>query len=298
MNLMQNEFSSSALAALKENQSVVLIFFGAGIVDQSRFDSLKERQPERIVDFGIAEQAGIGFAAGLAIAGKIPIIHTHTAFLIERAYEQIKIDFGYQNLGCNLIGLGGSLEFTFLGPTHNCPSDVPILKLIPNMEIVVPGTVEEFRILFRSHYDNGKPTYFRLSRELNSQSYPVIPYKAHVIKKGKKATIIVIGPMLNYIFRSIAEEDVTILYYTSVSPFDCKTLIENFVNNRIMIIEPYFSGSLLNEIHEALKGESIKLASIGVPVKFFTEYGLTQELESELGLESEQIRKKFRELLS
>ena len=298
MNYMQRQFAETTLNLLEKDERVVLLFAGAGIVDQSNFEQFKLHSPNRIIDLGIAEQAAIGVAAGLSIGNKIPVFHTQSPFIVERAYEQLKIDFGYQKLGGNFIGLGGSLEFTFLGPTHNCPADIGVLKLIPNMQVVIPGGMSEFDALFRECYDNNLPTYYRLSRDLNKSEQNVIFGKASIIKKGTKATIIAIGPMLQLALDVLGEEDVTILYYTTVAPFDCNTLQENFTNGRVLLFEPYFMGGLAEDIISSLNGQSIKMGFVGIPKKFFTEYGLLTELTKELGFGHEQIRKQYLELLA
>lgn len=298
MNYMQQEFAKTTLEFLEKDDRVILMFAGAGIVDQSQFQEFKKRSPKRIIDVGIAEQGAIGMAAGLSIANKIPIFHTQAPFIVERAYEQLKIDFGYQKLAGNFIGLGGSLEFTFLGPTHNAPADVGALKLIPNMQIIVPGTLKEFNTLYRAYYDNQFPTYYRLSRDLNKVEVNIAPGKATVVKKGSKATIIAVGPMLQIVLDTIGEEDITILYYTSISPFDSVTLQNNFSNNRILVFEPYYSGAISTDIINALPNQEIKMDFIGIPHKFYSDYGLLTNLTEEIGFSQEQIRKKYLELLT
>ena len=98
-----------------------------------------KKHPLRAHNIGILEQSTIGLAAGLSLAGHFPIVHTIAPFLVERAYEQIKIDLGYQQLGSNLVSVGGSYDYAGLGCTHHCPADVGILNKIPGIEIIVPG---------------------------------------------------------------------------------------------------------------------------------------------------------------
>ncbi|MCG3710619.1 hypothetical protein L5F64_00900 [Aliarcobacter butzleri] len=297
MNYMQRQFAQTALDLLEKDNRVILMFAGAGIVDQSYYDEFKIHSANRIIDFGIAEQGAIGFAAGLAIGNKIPIFHTQAPFIVERAYEQLKIDFGYHKIGGNFVSLGGSLEFTFLGPTHNAPADVGALKLIPNMQIILPGNLKEFHKLFCECYDNNMPTYYRLSRDLNDHEIDVEFAKANVIKRGKKATIIAVGPMLKLALDTLGEEDVTILYYTTLAPFDAKTLQENITNDRIILFEPYYSGALSFDILNALNEQNIKMEFVGIKHKFFNNYGLYTDLLDELGFTPKQIKEKYMRLI-
>ena len=80
-----------------------------GNISVSLFDKrLFNARPQRLYDVGIAEQAMVSMAAGLALDGLIPVVHTIAPFLTERAFEQIKDDFCYQQLGGNFISIGAS----------------------------------------------------------------------------------------------------------------------------------------------------------------------------------------------
>ena len=94
------------------------------------------------------EQSTVSFAAGLAKLKFIPIIHSISPFLVERALEQLKIDFGYQKLGGNLVTIGSSYDYAKMGSTHHCPTDINLIGNIPDSEIIIPGTAKEFKSLF------------------------------------------------------------------------------------------------------------------------------------------------------
>src|SRR5258707_3512339 len=120
-------------------------------------------QSERIINVGIMEQTMTSVAAGIALEGFIPVLHSITPFLVERPFEQIKDDFCYQQLGGNFISTGASYDYSVEGMTHHGPGDVQILRSLPGMQIVVPGTPREFDVLFREAYANGSHTYYRLN---------------------------------------------------------------------------------------------------------------------------------------
>ena len=106
-----------------------------------------ESKYPKALNIGILEQATTSFAAGLSKVGFIPIVHTIASFMVDRAFEQLKIDFGYQKLNGNFISVGGSYDYAALGCTHHCPGDIAVLKTLPGMQIVVPGTPNEFDLL-------------------------------------------------------------------------------------------------------------------------------------------------------
>ena len=79
---------------------------------------------KRGINIGILEQASISFAAGLAKIGFIPIFHTIATFMVGRAFEQLKLDFGYNKLNGNFISVGASYDYAALGCSHHCPEDI------------------------------------------------------------------------------------------------------------------------------------------------------------------------------
>jgi len=110
------------------------------------------------------------------------------------------------------------------GMTHHGSGDVQILRSLPGMQIVVPGTPGEFDALFREAYANSSPTYYRLAVKSNSVEYPVHFAELAVVKQGKQATVIAVGPMLASVLTAVEDMDVTVLYCTTVAPFDGGTL--------------------------------------------------------------------------
>jgi transketolase len=290
---MREMFVKTTNEIVDNDKRVALILGGISVAS---FSESIEKYPERCFDAGISEQADLSIAAGMAISGMIPIFHTIAPFMAERAYEQLKIDFGYQKLGGNFISNGSSIDYSSFGATHQCPAEISVLSQIPNMQILVPGTPDEFRSLYLSTYDNGCPTYIRLSRDVNSESYDVKLGEANVIKKGKGLTIIAVGPMLKMVLEAAEDYDVTVLYYTSIHPFDSKTLIDNTDSGKVLVCEPYYEGALDYDITKALKRE-VLIDHCGMPHEFCKHYGTTKENYAEMGLTVENIKKKINSLL-
>ena len=294
MNEMTAMFYTTIENALEKDERAVVILGVSGVgicVD------LSQKFPGRFIDAGIMEQSIIGIASGMSAAGLIPIVYGQSTFMIERAYEQLKVDFGYQKLGGNIVVYGGSTEFGTLGATHCCPAALSVLSMIPGMEIVVPGRPDEFGSLFSETYDNGNPTVYRTSLFCNSYQQPIAFGKANVVKKGSKATVLAVGPMLELAMRALQDEDVTILYYTTVSPFDAGTLQENYVNDRLLLMEPAYQGGILPQAAKALHGEKVKMDFVGYPHEFITNHGYVVENAPMYGMTAEAVRAKYKELI-
>tara|TARA_B110000879_G_C11176547_1_gene516234 strand:+ start:651 stop:1442 length:792 start_codon:yes stop_codon:yes gene_type:complete len=90
-------------------------------------------------NMGILEQSMISFAAGLSSESDNVFVHTISPFIIERGYEQIKLDISYNKNKVILVSANGPFEYNKLGPTHHCSSDVPLLNLLPGIDIYLPG---------------------------------------------------------------------------------------------------------------------------------------------------------------
>lgn len=292
---MRKQFVTTVEAALGHDDQLVLLLGDIGVWG---FNRAFKSYPDRVYNIGILEQATISVAAGMAMNGLIPIVHTIAPFMIERAYEQIKLDFGYQQLGGNFVSVGASYDYAGLGCTHHCPGDVGILSQIPGMEIVLPGTPQEFDRLFNQSYSNGHPTYYRLSEQSNPIVVETEFGKASVIKKGSQAIVIAVGSSLKMVLEAAADLDVTILYYTTITPFDSETLQKLNKTGKIMICEPYYSGVVATKVLQALAGVSLQLEMVGVPIKFLTNYGHSEEHSRAMGFTAENVRTRLNTLLS
>ena len=279
-----------------ENKKLFLILGDIGVFG---FRKIFKDRPKQIINIGILEQSTISFASGLAKIGMVPVVHTIATFLIERAFEQIKIDFGYQKLSGNLISIGASYDYAAMGCTHHCPADVNLLKNIPNTEIIIPGTSDEFNSLFMSNSMNKKLSYFRLSEHENEVSYKVKFGKAKILKRGRKATIICVGPVLNLTLKATKHFDVNLIYYTTVSPFDYETL-RKIIKKRekLLIIEPFYQGSVLQEILKIKGNYFFKIDNISVPLNFIHNYGSKDEIDKSIGFNEENIKTKLKKLIN
>ena len=287
---MRQQLTVTVTTLEEKDERVVLLLNDIGVW---AFRHLKAAYPNRVHNLGILEQASIGVSAGLALTGYIPIFHTIAPFIVERGYEQLKDDFGYQNLNGNFVSVGGSFDYSALGMTHYCPGDVGALMQIPNMQIVLPGTAKEMDRLMMEAYDNGSPTYFRLSESSNMVEHDVLFAQATVVKRGTKATIIAVGTMLTPVMEAASDLDVTILYYTTVRPFDRDALLQNLPTNKILLCEPYYIGALTTEIIMTCRNNPVHLEFVGISCEVPKTYGTVQENLAVFGMDVKSIREKI-----
>ncbi|MEZ4707314.1 MAG: transketolase C-terminal domain-containing protein [Caldilineaceae bacterium] len=268
-------------------------------ISTNYFRDAMQKHPARVVNVGIMEQTAVSLAAGLALEGFHPIVHSIAPFVVERPFEQIKDDFCYQGLGGTFISIGASYDYGTDGMTHYGAGDVPILKTLPRMQVCVPGAPDEFEALLRQTYDNGAPTYMRTSVQQNNASRPVNFGKLHVEREGKQGVVLAVGPMLDRTLEAVADMDLTVLYATTVAPFDAATLQQAVAQAapNVIVIEPYYEGGLVADVANALQVVAARILAIGVPRQLLDRYGPPERHDQELGLTAEGIRTRIADFL-
>jgi transketolase len=163
---MRKIIADSLLKQMRHNKDIFLLF---GDVGFGVLDDIREEFPTRAINCGIAEQNMIGVAAGLSLAGKIPVVYSIAPFVSARVYEQIKLDLCQQKLKVMILGAGSGFSYGSLGPTHHCLEDFSSLTTLPNMTLFSPVDNMSADWWFLDELQNGKgPSYFRLTSENNS----------------------------------------------------------------------------------------------------------------------------------
>jgi transketolase len=267
-------------------------------ISVDRFAGAMRAAPDRVINVGIMEQTLVGVGAGFAMEGFHTIVHTMAPFLVERPFEQVKLDFGYQGLGGTLASVGAPYDYGTEGGTHHSPGDVALMLTVPGSEILVPGCAAELDSLLRRTYANGRLTYLRASVAQNDDAFDVEPGLVHVVRRGSRATLLAVGPMLTRTLAATEGLDVTVLYTTSVSPFDAAGLATVAGDDPFVIaVEPFYEGTLSPALTDALRHVPSRFASIGVPRRFITTYGTLEEHDRELRLDATGIRRRIGELL-
>ena len=127
------------------------------------FDSLRENFPDRFLNIGICEQSMIGVAAGMSMEGWNPWVYTITPFLIERPFEQIKLDIDNQKANVKLVGYA---DYPTLGPTHSELDAKVLMSLLKNINSYFPNTINDLCDIVSSEAKRQGPAFISL-KELN-----------------------------------------------------------------------------------------------------------------------------------
>jgi len=255
------------------------------------FEPAFRHDPRRAVNVGIMEQTMVGVAAGFALEGFRPVVHTIAPFLAERALEQVKLDFGYQRLEGLFVSTGASYDYSASGMTHHSPGDVATLATVPGLEAIVPGTRDEAAALVRATHGNGRPTYIRTTAAENSAGRERPAGGLSVERRGREATVIAVGPMLDRTLAAIDGFDATVLYATTAVPLDAATLAaEASPAAEVIVVEPFYEGTLATQVAAALAHRPTRILSVGVPREPIHAYGTVADHDRALGLDRSGVR--------
>jgi transketolase len=296
MSDMRTVFAATASSLLDQDPlaAVVLAEISADL-----FAKAAARHPERVLNVGIREQLMVSVGGGLALAGLRPIVHTYAPFLVERAFEQVKLDLAHQGARAVLVSIGASYDAARAGRTHQAPEDVALLDTVPGFAVQVPGHPDEVPDLLRGAVGvlDSQSTYLRLSSEANRSALPVWP-GLQVVRSGREAVVVAVGPMLSAVLDAVGDLDVTVAYTTSVRPFDGEGLRALLASgSSVVLVEPYLAGTSAYLASQALAGRAHRLLSLGVGRSELRRYGTPSYHAALHGLDATGIRRSVTDFL-
>ena len=138
------------------------IYVLVGDIGYRVFDDFREKHPSRFINMGICEQSIIGVSAGMALEGLKPWVYTITPFLIERPFEQVKLDIDQQNVNVKLVGFA---DYPTLGPTHSELDGKNLMQLFNNITTFFPKDGKETKIMTNQAYEKNGPAFISLKSD-------------------------------------------------------------------------------------------------------------------------------------
>ncbi|BBG00007.1 MULTISPECIES: transketolase family protein [Pseudonocardia] len=269
----------------------LLADIGAGYVD------LPPSVADRVLNLGIREQLLVSAAGGLALTGLRPIVHTFAPFLVERPYEQLKLDLGHQDAGAVLVSAGASYDMAGAGETHFGSRDVGLLDTLDGWTVHVPGHADEAETLIRAALPVDDRVYVRLSGASNARPLGTGP-EMTVLRRGTRGTVVAVGPLADRVLTAVADLDVTVLYAATVRPFDAHTLVATLTEPDVVLVEPYLAGTSVPQVSDALAGIRHRVLGLGVGRAELRRYGTPAEHDRAHGLDVPGIRRSVAAFLS
>ena len=254
--------------------------------------------PERFFNLGVAEQDLIGTAAGLAVGGKIPFASTFAMFATGRAWEQIRQTIAYANLNVKIVASHGGVTVGEDGGSHQAIEDLALMRILPNMVVLVPADGPQTRAMVRWAVSYPGPVYIRTGRMavpvIYDDSYQFQLGRGSILREGRDVTLIGLGIMVQACLEAarLLEAqgiEAQVLNLACLKPLDWELLVDAAQRTGAVVTaeEHLVTGGLGSAVCEVLSERwptpvrRIGLRDIfgisGKPELLLKHYGLTPE---------------------
>ncbi len=296
-----------ALLQLGETNKDVVVLTG-DLAESTRVIAFAKKYPNRFIECGVAEQNMTGIAAGLALSGKIPFVSSYAVFSPGRAWDQVRVSVCINNVNVKIAGAHTGVSVGPDGATHQALEDIAIMRVLPNMIVVVPCDYEETRKATFAAAAHWGPFYFRFAREktpcITTGMTPFRIEKAEIFRKGMDVSIIACGPLVYQAL--IAAQELSkqgiqceVINNHTVKPLDAKTLLASVRKTRCAVtVEEHQvmagMGSAVCELFS--KKFPVPIEMIGMPDSF-GESGTPTELLDKYGMSVKAIKTAVKKVL-
>ena len=300
----RDAFSSTLIDIAAHDDRIVAVVNDS--VGSSKLGDFAQRFPERLINVGIAEQAMVGVAAGLAAGGRIPFVSAASCFLTARAMEQIKIDVAYSDHHVVLCGQSPGVAYGELGPTHHSPEDLAWMRTIPGLTVVVPTDPAETAAAVRWAAAHDGPVFLRISRmgvpDIHPPGTAFVPGVATQLRAGDDVAIVAIGTAVAPSLEAactLADEGIAarVLSMASLSPIDRGAIVRAArETGGIVTVEEAYASGLGGSVAEIVSEECpARVRRIGLDG--FAPTGSTPWLLERSGIEPAAIADSARQLI-
>lgn len=297
-----------ALAALgEENKQIVVL--DADLSKSTKTADFLKMCPERFFNVGIAEQNMLGVAAGLAAAGKRPVVSSFAVFATGRAFEQIRNSIAYPKLPVVIAATHAGVTVGEDGGSHQAIEDIAIMRALPNMTVLVPADGPQTKAALKAALAYDGPVYLRLGRlavpTVYGEEEPLTIGKGKILKEGKDVAIISCGLMT-----AIALEAAELLAAEGINATVCDMPSVKPIDSQLIHALAAGCGCLVTaEEHNIIGGLGSAVAEVvgdccPVPVErvglndVFGQSGKPLELLEEYGLTAVNIGEKAKKAIS
>lgn len=305
---IRDGFGEALVELGKKNPDVIVLT--ADLADSTRVKEFSTRFPERFFQVGVAEQALVTVAAGMAEAGKIPFTTSYAVFSPGRTFEQIKVTAALNGLPVKIVGAHAGFGASMYGATHESLEDIALMRVIPNMVVVSPCDYEEAKKATVAVAQNGKPTYLRLARQ-ESPEILVGNFeigKAVVLHEGRdpQVTIVGTGPILSEGLEAAKELEnigigLVVINMHTIKPIDDVTLTRyaKLTDAFVTVEEHQIMGGLGSAVAEVLsQTRPSPIEFVGVRDSFGESAKTYQELWKKFGLTKENIIEAVKKVIT
>lgn len=278
-----------------------IVGLGLDITTSVGMNFLKEANPERFFSLGIAEQNAASTAAGLALAGKIPVFSTYAVFSALRCIDQIRVSICYNNVHVIIGGAHAGISVGPDGATHQALEDLAIMRSMPNMTVLSPADENQtYKATIAAVEQLKSPCYIRYGREatpnFTSEEDDFEIGKAQVLRRGKDVGIIATGSMVWTALQAAQQLETqgisaAVMNVHTIKPIDVRGIVEfaKQTGKIVTLEEHQVNGGLGGAVAEVLcQHFPTPINIIGMP-DCFGESGKPDELLCKYGLDVENV---------
>jgi len=285
-----------------------VVGISAAMVTTAGLMQMWQRFPDRVFDTGIAEQHAVTLAAGMALAGKRPVVAIYSAFL-QRAFDQIVDDVALHNLPVTFLvdraGITGPD-----GPSHHGVFDISYLRMIPNMVVGAPADATELCAMIETAVDHDGPIAIRYPKgaAVSVPSVPVTPLpvgEAQLLSEGSDVILVAAGRMVETAEKAAVDirtrgHSVGVVNARWVKPLDPRILEWAAPARRVVTLEDnVVAGGFGAAVMEAFAaaGLSKEISCIGVPDRFLP-FGSPSDIAQSIGVDPDSVVSRVLALLA
>lgn len=287
-----------------------LVVLDADLACSTMTKFFADKFPERFFNQGISEADMMCTAAGLAAVGKIPFVSTFALFASGRAWDQVRNTICYSNLNVKICPTHSGISLGEDGASHQSIEDIALMRVIPNMTVIVPSDAVETEQIIRWAIDVDGPMYIRLVRPNHAvihdkDTYRFEPYKIEVIREGKDLTICATGETVYHALLAakwLEERDglqVEVLNCVFIKPFDVDTLVASAQKTgKVLTVESHqYIAGLGGAVCEVLsEHHPTKVRRLGTRDQY-GQSGKPDDLMKEYGLDATSIYQQARDFI-
>ena len=291
-------FGEGLLEAAKRNPKVVGLC--ADLIGSLKMDAFQKEFPERFFQIGIAEANMIGIAAGLSIGGMVPFTGTFANFSTARVYDQIRQVVSYSNKNVKICASHAGITLGEDGATHQTLEDIGMMKMLPNMTVIVPCDFNQTKAATIAVAEHEGPVYLRFGRpkvaNFTPADEPFVIGKAQMMQEGTDVTIFACGHLVWKAVQAlpILKEmgiNAELINIHTIKPLDVEAVLESAKKTGCVVTaeEHQINGGLFDSISQVL---SRNCPTPIEAVAIFDEYGQSgtpDELMKHYHLDTEDI---------
>lgn len=268
----------------------------ADLTESTQISVFRDAHPERFVQIGVGEQNLVTVASGMAAMGKVPFASSYAAFNPGRNWEQIRTTICLNDQAVIVVGAHAGLYTGPDGATHQVLEDIALMRVLPNMTVVVPGDSVEAEKATLALAQYGKPAYLRLAREatpvFTTDQTPFEIGRAYILRRGKEISLISTGPMTYQallVAKSLGDRgiDAEVVHVPTIKPFDEATILDSLARTgrAITIEEAQVAGGLGGLVAECATAHlPVPIRRLGVQ-DHYGESGKPDELFKKAGID-------------